>query len=49
MSMTNELAQEVGVDNNGEINTDRFNEMNVYSRRVVPELTAAQKMMILEM
>ena len=49
MSMTNELAQEVGMDENGEINTERFNDMDVYSRTVVPELTTAQKMMILEM
>ena len=48
MNMTNELELDLGVPA-GVIDTTSFNDTAVYSRKVVPELTAEQKAMILEM
>ena len=48
MSMTNALELDLGMNADGEINTESFNDTSVYSRNVVPELTAEQKAMILE-
>ena len=47
--MVTNLANDLGMNADGEIITETFTDTNVYSRNAVPELTGEQKAMILEM